>query len=201
VDYLLDQRRLRRTRSLSLLGLTDHVSAHLLPDDSGRSRSCSVSNSFFASKRPNMSIRRETRPVHPVWWLAPSPAPFRRGSTRRTGSGRASVDLPGISSSPVDRTPAIGAAQEGSRQPALDLLRHLKQRHVPAGTGWTLHLEFIAIEGIKTQQRPDDQHIDGHPHGTPPVGVPSEHSRIGFRRQILHLYSWLPTQNENGWSR
>jgi hypothetical protein len=36
----------------------------------------SVSNRALASARPKMSSRGATRPVHPVWWLAPRPAPF-----------------------------------------------------------------------------------------------------------------------------
>ena len=48
--------------------------------------------------------------------------------------------------SSVDRPPSIGVAQESARQPALDLLGHLEQRHVLAGTGRTLNLEFIAVE-------------------------------------------------------
>ena len=46
----------------------------------------------------------------------------------------------------IYRPPAILVAQESARQPALNLFRHLEQRHVPAGTGRTLNLELIAEE-------------------------------------------------------
>jgi len=39
-------------------------------------RPCSVSSMILASTRPNRSRRGATRPVQPVWWLAPSPAPL-----------------------------------------------------------------------------------------------------------------------------
>ena len=42
-----------------------------------RSDTCPISSSrSWASTRPNKSRRRATVPVHPVWWLAPSPAPL-----------------------------------------------------------------------------------------------------------------------------
>ena len=36
----------------------------------------SVSSRVLASTRPNKSSSGATRPVHPVWWLAPRPAPL-----------------------------------------------------------------------------------------------------------------------------
>ena len=87
----------------------------------------------------------------------------------------------------VDRPLPIGIAQEGARQSAGNLLRHLEQRHVPPRTGRTLYLEFIAVELIQVPQRPDDQRIDRHPHRPPPVGVAAEHAGIRFRRQVLHF--------------
>jgi len=36
----------------------------------------SLSSRILASTRPNISSRGAIRPVHPVWWLAPSPAPL-----------------------------------------------------------------------------------------------------------------------------
>ena len=35
-----------------------------------------ILSDVFASSVPNSSIKVATTPVHPVWWLAPSPAPF-----------------------------------------------------------------------------------------------------------------------------
>ena len=46
----------------------------------------------------------------------------------------------------VDRPLSIGVAQKRASQPADKLLRHFEQRHVAAGTGRTLHLEFVAVE-------------------------------------------------------
>ena len=85
----------------------------------------------------------------------------------------------------VDRPTAIRVAKERGGKPALDLLCHLEQRHILAGTGRALDFEVVAIKRVQVQERPDDQHIDGHPDGTPPVGVAAEHSRIRFGRQVI----------------
>ena len=39
-------------------------------------RALSISSKALASTRPKKSTRGAIRPVHPVWWLAPSPAPL-----------------------------------------------------------------------------------------------------------------------------
>src|SRR5262245_57272195 len=44
------------------------------------------------------------------------------------------------------RAPAVGAPQEDGREPALDLARHLLQRHHLPGPQWTLHFEIVAVE-------------------------------------------------------
>ena len=75
-------------------------------------------------------------------------------------------------------------AQERGREPALDLLRHLEQRHVVAGAGRALDLELVAVEAVQVQQRPDEQHVDGHPNRTAPVGVAAEHPGVRFGRKI-----------------
>ncbi len=87
----------------------------------------------------------------------------------------------------VDRPLPIGIAQERARQAADDLLRHLEQRHGLPRTGRTLDLELVAVEAVQIHQRPDDQHIDRHPHRAAPVGVAAEHAAIRFGGQVLHL--------------
>src|SRR5262245_11288344 len=67
---------------------------------------------------------------------------------------------------------------------ASDLRCDLEQVHQVSRTRRALDLEFIAVERVKVDQTPDDQRVDGHPHGTAPVGVAAEHPGIRLRWKI-----------------
>src|SRR5882672_6756611 len=92
-----------------------------------------------------------------------------------------------LSGPTVDRPSAVSAPQESIREPAGNFLGHFEQRQEPARTGRTLHFEFITVEAVQVQQRPNQQSIDRHPYWAAPVGVAAEHSVVGFARQVLDL--------------
>ena len=73
----LVKRRIARIGHVRSSARSRLFSAHLLPDDPGHhaARVRSPAGSL-ASTRPKRSRRGATRPVHPVWWLAPRPAPL-----------------------------------------------------------------------------------------------------------------------------
>src|SRR3974390_1458421 len=85
----------------------------------------------------------------------------------------------------INGPPAIFIPQKNLCQPAANLFRDLKQRHKVPRAGRALHLEIIAIERVHQQQPADDQAVDRHPDGAPPVGVAAEHAGIRFGRQVL----------------
>src|SRR6476620_8619012 len=85
----------------------------------------------------------------------------------------------------VHRPTLFGVAFKDRRQALSDLPAHFEQVHEFPGTGGTFHFELVAIVEMEMQQRPDDQGVDGHPDRPTPVRVATEHSGVGFRRQIL----------------
>src|SRR5207247_3396929 len=94
---------------------------------------------------------------------------------------RVLLKLPGP---PVDRPPALAVPQEDAGQPARDLLGDLIEGHLPTGARGTFYGEIIPIVTVVLLQGPDDQAVDGHPDRPAPVGVATEHARIGLRGQV-----------------
>src|SRR5580704_616465 len=86
---------------------------------------------------------------------------------------------------PVDRTAAVGIAQENGSQPAGNLAGHFEQGQTVAGAGGAFHLKIVAIELVKIEQAPNEQRIYRHPDRSAPVGVATKHAGVGFGGQIL----------------
>ena len=82
----------------NLISLLDQLALDLFPEHSCVNLIPFRIQDGFPSTRAKRSRSGATKPVHPVWWLAPIPAPLSPWKTRRTGSGHASADRLGISS-------------------------------------------------------------------------------------------------------
>src|SRR6266850_4905965 len=83
----------------------------------------------------------------------------------------------------VARPPAVLATEKHAGEPARDLLRDPVEIHVPPGASRTLDGELVAVVRVVVKQGPDDERVDGHPDRTAPVGVATEHARVGVGRQ------------------
>src|SRR5437660_73416 len=86
---------------------------------------------------------------------------------------RVVLKLPG---SAIDRTPALLIAQEDAGQPPRDFLGDLIEVHAPSGSCRTFHGKVIAVVGVIVQQGADDQAVDRHPDGSPPIRVAAKHA-------------------------
>ena len=110
----------------------------------------------------------------------------RRGSTRRTGGGRASAGRSGTSR--CRRRPAAGRARRAGRcassRSAISLATS-KRFIIVARAGRALDLEVVAVVEVELQQRPDDQRVDRHPDRPAPVGVAAEHAGVRLGRQVV----------------
>ena len=84
----------------------------------------------------------------------------------------------------INRTSALLVFEEDVCQPASDLLGHLVEIHVSAGSGRTFHHEIVAEIGVVLQQGANNEPVDRHPDRPPPIGVAAEHARIRFGGQI-----------------
>src|SRR6516165_11761558 len=88
--------------------------------------------------------------------------------------------------SPVNRPPLVLVVEKDVVRPVRKLLSDLIQCHLPARASGTFHPEIIPIIDVILQQSTDDQAVNGHPDGSTPVGIATEHSRVRLRRQIVH---------------
>jgi hypothetical protein len=142
----------------------------------------------LASTRPNRSSRRAIKPSPPRLVAGAEPRPVVTLEVFIEEDQIAPVRIVLELGRPsVHRPPSVGVGQERTGQPAGEFSGHFEQRHVLPRTGRTLNLEVIAVEAVQVQERPDQQGIDGHPDGAPPVGVTAEHPGIRFARQVLDL--------------
>ena len=107
----------------------------------------SVSSRVLASTRPKMSRRGATRagPARLVAGPEPRAVVTVEVLVKQNQIAPMRIVLE-LGRAAVDRPLSIGIAQKSARQPADKLLRHFEQRHVAAGTGRALNLEFVAVE-------------------------------------------------------
>jgi hypothetical protein len=89
------------------------------------------------------------------------------------------------------RTAVHGAAarlisQEYALQAIGDFACNFEQIHQITRPGRAFDLEVVAIVEIELQQSANQQRIHRHPDGPAPIGIPPEHSRVRFCRQVVH---------------
>src|ERR1700733_12520286 len=92
-----------------------------------------------------------------------------------------------------DRATAVLVTQKDAAQPCRDISGNLEKVLLDARTGWAFDLEVIAVVSEVMQQRPDDQGVDRHPDGSPPVLVAAKHPGVRFSGKIAHSV-FLPTR-------
>src|SRR5512147_904791 len=95
----------------------------------------------------------------------------------------------------VNRTFARFIAQENPCQAVSNFVCNFEQVHLFSRSCRELNLKVVAIIQIEAEQRPDDEHIHGHPNRPAPIRISAEHSGIRFSRKIadrelLTLYAY-----------
>ena len=130
-------------------------------------------------------IRSATSAVHPVWCIAPRPAPLSpwKYSKNRRLSRQAGVRLQLVDSA-VDRSASVGAGQPDTDQPVGQVAGDVPQTRASPGPGRVLQGEVRAEEFVVLQQFPDDQVVDREPHRAAPVGVAPVHRGAGLGRFV-----------------
>ena len=111
----------------------------------------------------------------------------RRGSTRRTGSGRASAGRPGTSR--ARRRPAGGRPRRAgrSREPPAISSATSHRFSMSPGAGRALDLEVVAVVAVQVEQRAQDHEVHREPDRPAPVRVAAEHAAVGLGRQVADL--------------
>jgi hypothetical protein len=122
-------------------------------------------------------------PVHPVWWLAPRPAPFVAGEVlvEKDIVFPVRIFLELLASS-IHRAAPLGVPQENTRKPNTNFLGDFKQSQHVAGAGGAFHLEVVAVKLLEIYQCSHQEAVHGHPNRSAPIGVSSERPRVRLRR-------------------
>src|SRR5215472_1911836 len=87
---------------------------------------------------------------------------------------------------PVYWPSSVLASKKDADEATGEFFGDLIERHLPPRSSRTFHREIIPIVDVILQQATDDQSVDRHPDGSPPVGIAAEHAGVRFRGQIVN---------------